>query len=119
MVRAALIGTGVALLCILPPIIHFLTGPLSPAIGGFVGGMQFSGRDNVFGTVVGMAALMTAILTVTITIIAGIGLAIAANLDYFEATFRGDILLLVALFASIYIFGMSVIGGLIGSSLRK
>ena len=35
-----LLGFGISLLCLLPPIIHFLTGPLGPLIGGFVGGLQ-------------------------------------------------------------------------------
>lgn len=35
-----LIGLGVMVVCILPPILHFLTGPLSPIIGGFVAGIK-------------------------------------------------------------------------------
>jgi hypothetical protein len=35
-VVAGLIGAGVALACILPPLLHLVTGPLGPFIGGFV-----------------------------------------------------------------------------------
>ena len=30
------VGAGVALVCFLPPLIHFVSGPFGPAIGGFV-----------------------------------------------------------------------------------
>lgn len=33
---AGIIGAGVSLGCLLPPILHLVTGPLGPAIGGFV-----------------------------------------------------------------------------------
>jgi hypothetical protein len=33
---AGVVGAGVALVCLMPPLVHILTGPLGPAIGGFV-----------------------------------------------------------------------------------
>ncbi len=119
MSRAAFIGVGVALLCFLPPIIHFITGPLSPAIGGFVGGMQLPGRRPSLATIAGMAAVMTVVLTVTITAFTAIGLTVAANVGDEERDFGVGVLMLVALFAAIYVFGMSLLGGLMGSSFRK
>lgn len=119
MSRAAFIGVGVALLCFLPPILHFITGPLSPAIGGFVGGMQLPGRRPSLATVAGMAGVMTIALTITITAFTAIGLTVAANIGDEERSFGIEILALVALFAAIYVFGMSLLGGLIGSSFRK
>ena len=117
--RAAFIGVGVALLCILPPIIHFITGPLSPAIGGFVGGMQLPGRKPSIATIVAMAGIMTVVLTITITAFTAIGLIVAAIIGDEERNFGGEVLLFVALFASIYIFGLSLMGGIFGSSFRK
>ena len=40
MFRGALIGFAVALLMCLPPILHFVTGPLGPLVGGFIGGYR-------------------------------------------------------------------------------
>ena len=119
MSRAAFIGVGVALLCFLPPILHFITGPLSPAIGGFVGGMQLPGRRPPISAIAGMAVVMTLVLTITITAFTAIGLTVAANIGDEERSFGVGVLLLVALFSAIYVFGMSLVGGLIGSSLRK
>jgi hypothetical protein len=42
MLRGALIGSGIALLCVVPPVIHWITGPLAPFIGGFFGVPQTS-----------------------------------------------------------------------------
>jgi hypothetical protein len=36
--KASVIGVFVAILGILPPILHFITGPFGPLIGGFIGG---------------------------------------------------------------------------------
>ena len=119
MARAAFIGVGVALLCFLPPILHFITGPLSPAIGGFVAGMQLPGRKPSLSAIAGMAGVMTLVLTITITAFTAIGLTVAANIGDEERSFGVGVLLLVALFSAIYVFGMSLVGGLIGSSLRK
>ena len=118
MSRAAFIGAGVALLCFLPPILHFITGPLSPAIGGFVGGMQLPGRRPALAAIAGMAGVMTLVLATTITAFTAIGLTVAANIDE-ERSFGSEVLLFVALFSAIYVFGMALVGGLIGSSFRK
>jgi len=33
---SGLLGAGVAMACVLPPLLHLVTGPLGPLIGGFV-----------------------------------------------------------------------------------
>ena len=40
MIRAGIIGFVVALLMWLPPILHLLTGPLGPIVGGFIAGSR-------------------------------------------------------------------------------
>lgn len=40
MLKGALVGFGVALLMLTPPIVHFVTGPLGPLVGGFFGGSR-------------------------------------------------------------------------------
>jgi hypothetical protein len=35
-----LIGAGVAVLCLIPPVVHFVSGPLGPLIGGAIGGVR-------------------------------------------------------------------------------
>lgn len=58
-----LLGTLVALVVIivavLPPILHFVTGPIAPAIGGFLAGRQFKLSDReaaIMGVLLALAA---------------------------------------------------------------
>ena len=57
-VLATAMAVGIAILCLFPPIVHFVTGPLGPAIGGYLAGsrMKLSGGQAAFlGLVVGGA----------------------------------------------------------------
>ena len=40
MLKGALIGFAIALGMLLPPIIHWMSGPLGPLVGGFIGGSR-------------------------------------------------------------------------------
>ena len=57
MLKHALIGFGVSLGCLLPPIIHFISGPLGPFIGGWVAGSRMEaspGQAFGIGTLMGL-----------------------------------------------------------------
>lgn len=44
---------------VLPPILHFFTGPIGPGIGGFIAGRQFSLSDReaaIMGVILAIAA---------------------------------------------------------------
>ena len=43
---SGLIGAGVSVACILPPILHLVTGPLGPLIGGFVAANRVAPRTR-------------------------------------------------------------------------
>jgi hypothetical protein len=56
-------GVGVAFLCVIFPIVHFVTGPLAPGIGGFVAGTRVTASgDDIWiigGTIgVGLAIIL-------------------------------------------------------------
>ncbi len=64
-----LIGLGVCVLCLLPPIFHFVLGPLGPAIGGFVGAARVKARGREAGIVgmtigVGISAIVSSLVYV-------------------------------------------------------
>lgn len=40
MIKHALIGSVISLVCLLPPLVHFVTGPLGPVIGGWIAGSK-------------------------------------------------------------------------------
>lgn len=57
-VKATVMAVIVSICCLLPPIVHFVTGPLGPAIGGYLAGsrMRLSGGQAAFlGLVIGIA----------------------------------------------------------------
>lgn len=54
---SGLIGMGIAVGCLLPPLLHFVTGPLGPFIGGFFGGMKARAKWNgalIIGLTIGI-----------------------------------------------------------------
>ena len=58
-VLAAAVTLMVAIIAVLPPILHFLTGPVGPGIGGFLAGRQFNLSDReaaIMGVMVAAAA---------------------------------------------------------------
>jgi hypothetical protein len=38
--KSSAAAVGISLLCFLPPLVHFISGPLGPFIGGFIVGMR-------------------------------------------------------------------------------
>lgn len=56
MVRAALIGVGVALIALIIPVVHVITGPLGPLVGGFIAGQSLDPPDEM--RAIGVGALM-------------------------------------------------------------
>lgn len=71
---AVAIGVGVAFACLLPPIIHFVSGPLGPLIGGFV-----AARYRPLGT--RGKVLVAAGIGLGIAAIVGTAATIVAHLD--------------------------------------
>lgn len=62
---AGLMGAAVALLCLVPPGIHFLTGPLGPLIGGAIAGARLRARGSdafVAGMVLGGGVVLGAVI---------------------------------------------------------
>jgi hypothetical protein len=69
------VATGIALACLLPPMVHFLTGPLGPFIGAFVVARRLEPR-----------ARGRAIIAVTLgASFAGVGAAVAAAIGGLES----------------------------------
>jgi hypothetical protein len=55
MVKHALLGFGISLACLLPPIVHFVSGPLGPFIGGWFAGSKHQATP---GQAIGIGVLM-------------------------------------------------------------
>ncbi|MFI5306305.1 MAG: hypothetical protein ACHQ53_03070 [Polyangiales bacterium] len=69
---AGLLGLAIALGCLMPPLIHLVTGPLGPFIGGFVVTKQWKpgarGRAIIAATIgVGLSAIAGTVALVVLT----------------------------------------------------
>ena len=118
MMRAALTGTVVALLCLVPPLIHFVTGPLGPFIGGVVAGAQLRSRTDSTYALILMSALMAVMLAAAVTAIAAPALAIVSIFIETEAQISLAMLPALALMVAIYSFGLGVVGAMLGAAFR-
>jgi protein-S-isoprenylcysteine O-methyltransferase Ste14 len=70
-ITSGLLGAGVAIACVLPPIVHLVTGPLGPLIGGFVAANRVKpgarGRAIIAAIVgTGVAGVMAVAATVLV-----------------------------------------------------
>ena len=101
MVWGALIGSGVTLGCLLPPLVHFVTGPLGPFIGGFFAGSKMQASP---GQAVGMGVLM------------GLFLALPA-FGIMSFWVEGSLRLVISGALLGYIAALGTAGALVGSSV--
>ena len=61
MLKHALMGFGISLACLLPPIVHFASGPLGPFIGGWFAGSKHqatAGQAIVIGMLMGLIMVL-------------------------------------------------------------
>lgn len=64
-VKSALLGALIALAGFLPPVVHFVTGPLGPVIGGIIAGYRVKatcGKAEMIGLLMGVFIAVPALL---------------------------------------------------------
>lgn len=114
-ILAGVIGGGVTLVCFLPPILHFVTGPLGPLIGGFVAAKQLppSARGRIVIAVVA-GTCIGALAAIAVAIIGGLDGPRPAWLPGTET------LALIVLGMAIYTTGLAAAGAALGhASVEK
>ena len=110
MLKGALIGFAVALAMLLPPILHWISGPLGPLVGGFLGGSRARLKPA-------HAPLMG--LLMGLFMVAPLSLLIAASsvADTLLPEGLRNILAVVAVVIVLYTTVMGSIGAAIGGGL--
>lgn len=73
MIKQALLAVVISLACLLPPLIHFITGPLGPLIGGWFAGSKTRASQSqavILGLLMGLivAFILTLLLVVAMII---------------------------------------------------
>ena len=111
MFKYALMGFGISVVCLVIPVVHFVTGPLAPLIGGWVAGSSAKAPPEMaFGIGVIMGGLM-AVPALALPIIG----AAAPDLIPIDEGW----LLLIALGVPMYTVLLGTIGVLIGGRMSK
>jgi protein-S-isoprenylcysteine O-methyltransferase Ste14 len=113
---SGLLGVGIAVGCVLPPLVHLITGPLGPFIGGFVAGnrAQPGARGRIviaamIGT--GVAAIIATAASVFVRLVGRSELP-----SWFPSSGT-----LLAIVGAIWVYGtvMAAIGTTVGSALSR
>ncbi len=112
MIKNAFIGFIVSLLCIAPPVIHFVTGPLGPLIGGWIAGSRTKSsleQSIVIGFVMGFFMTFP---VATVMLVSRFG----ANE---EATVDGLLLILIGVGVLWYTTILGIVGAALGGKMTN
>ena len=111
MFKYALMGFGISVVCLVIPVVHFVTGPLAPLIGGWVAGSSAKAPPEMaFGIGMIMGGLM-AIPAFSVLIV----VAAAPDLIPIDE----GLLLIIAIVLPLYTILLGSIGVLIGGRMSK
>ena len=110
MLKGALIGFAVALAMFLPPILHWVTGPLGPLVGGFFGGSRARLRPA-------QAPLMGLLMGLFMAAPFSLLIAAGSVADTFLPESLQKVLGVVAVVIVLYTTVMGSIGAAIGGAL--
>ena len=107
MAKYALIGFGISLACMIPPGIHFVTGPLGPVIGGFFAGNKHKAHPD---QALGIGVLMGLFMVLPV----GIVLAVDKLAPSLNSWIDSDILTIAGLIVLSYTVLMGSLGAIVG-----
>jgi hypothetical protein len=111
-IKSSLIGFLIALAMLLPPIIHFLTGPLGPLVGGFFAGTRAKvtvGKSPIIGMM--MALFMIAPIAALVTYS-------SVTENFLPKTFQ-NVLMISGLGIVFYTLIMGTVGAALGGALIR
>ena len=107
MLKHALIGFGISLACLLPPIVHFVTGPLGPLIGGWFAGSK---HQATTGQAMGIGVLMGLFMVFPVGAVLTVDKLAPSLNSYIES----DVLTVVGIVMLGYTTVMGSLGAMIG-----
>ena len=113
--KYAFIGCGVAVLCLIIPLVHFVSGPLSPLIGGLVAGTMAKAEA---GKAVRIGALMGAMLAVPILVLPTILSMLMPWVELPRVTEGGLVLFLFLGFLAIAVV-LAMAGAALGGTMAR
>ncbi len=113
--KYAFIGCCVAVLCLIIPLVHFVSGPLSPLIGGWVAGsMARAGTLRA----VWIGLLMSALLAGAMMALLPVLSSLLPGIEFPQVTDGGFVLFLFAGVLAIAV-ALASVGAAIGGSMAR
>ena len=113
--KYAFIGCGVAVLCLIIPLVHFVSGPLSPLIGGWVAGsMAKAGALRA----VWIGVLMSGLLAGAVLAMLPVVTSLLPGIDLPQASDGGLVVLLSAGVLAVAV-ALASVGAAIGGSMAR
>ena len=113
--KYAFIGCCVAVLCLIIPLVHFVSGPLSPLIGGWVAGsMARAGTLRA----VWIGLLMSALLAGAMMALLPVLSSLLPGIEFPQVTDGGFVLFLFAVVLAIAV-ALASVGAAIGGSMAR
>ena len=113
--KYAFIGCGVAVLCLLIPLVHFVTGPLSLMIGGWVAGSSARARPL---RAVWIGALMAVIFAGALVIVLPLAVTLLPGLGFPDLS-AGGMALYIAVGVASLVVALAPVGAVIGGSMAR
>ena len=107
MLKHALLGFGISLVCILPPVVHFVTGPLGPLIGGWFAGSKHRAEPD---QAIGIGVLMGLFMAFPV----GAVLAVDSLAPSLNRWIESDVLTVVGIVMLGYTAVLGSVGAMIG-----
>ncbi len=113
--KYAFIGCCVAVLCLIIPLVHFVSGPLSPLIGGWVAGsMARAGTLRAVWIGVLMSALLAGAMMALLPVLS----SLLPGIEFPQVTDGGFVLFLFAGVLAIAV-ALASVGAAIGGSMAR
>ena len=112
MVKQALFAVVISLACLLPPLIHFVTGPLGPLIGGWFAGSKTQASQS---QAVILGLLMGLIVAFILALLLVVSMMIPALMPKIELAMIGIVILGVIS----YTIMLGSIGALLGGYMVR
>ena len=108
MLKHALMGFGISLACLLPPVVHLVSGPLGPLIGGWFAGSRHqatAGQAIVIGMSMGLfMVLPLALMLVVYDVLLSL---------------EDDLLLIVGIIMLGYTTVLGTVGAMVGGHIAN
>ena len=113
--KYAFIGCGVAVLCLIIPLVHFVSGPLSPLIGGWVAGSH--AKAGILRAV-WIGVLMVALLAGALLVLLPVLNSLLPGIDVPQVSEGGTVLYVFAGILGIAV-ALASMGAAIGGSMAR